>query len=75
MVVAAKHLTWCTVCEREVGASPNWNRWQADQSTEWRVSRHAPTPRNNTTKARRGICRGSSLTIKPEVVWPATAIA
>ena len=62
----SKNLTYCTVCKRDdVGAVQNWNRWQADQSDEWRVTRHLANP-----KVRGQICPGTGVHIEPEHVFP-----
>lgn len=71
MSAKAAHLTWCAQCTRWVGAARNWARWQSGQSPEWRVTRHATTPKPNTsTYERRIICKGSGILITDAVVFP-----
>jgi hypothetical protein len=67
--VSSKYVTFCTICKRDdVGVIQNWNRWQADQSDEWRVARHA------AGRFRRGvpstICGGTGICVQREAVFP-----
>jgi hypothetical protein len=78
-----KKVTHCTVCDRWVGVSPNWNVRQARQprSDEWRVARHRrdPLPDGGRRGPRRPdlICGGSGVLVPPTVVFdntPAKAV-
>jgi hypothetical protein len=62
----AQHVTFCTVCNREVGVAQNWNRWQQGQTAEWRVARHSVAPPQRGVKA--AICSGTGISVQAEKV-------
>lgn len=75
MATTAKFLTHCTVCDREVGAVLNWEKWQAGRLVgEYRISRHASVARVARTKGaayvRRPMCPGGGFLVSAELVWP-----
>lgn len=70
MATKAKYETMCTVCDRSVGVTESWVRWQSGQSPEWRVTRHATRDRVNRNE-RRKICTGSGVMVPPLAVTPA----
>lgn len=62
-----KNQTLCTVCQRMVGAAPNWARWQSGQHPEWRVTRHRRTERR-LRQGKQDICPGGGILIPPSAI-------
>jgi hypothetical protein len=60
-----KHVTVCTVCEREVGVVENWNNLHAGRGGEWKISRHAVTPHRERPVR---LCTGGGINVSPNVV-------
>lgn len=68
MVRIPRHTTLCTVCERNVGVRPNWERQQSGQGEEWRVARHL-RPGSSA------ICTGGGIVVPDDIVFPAAVTA